>query len=509
MNENEYRSNIDEQEVKPEAGTAGQPIAQEGEYGWQSEIVSQKEETERESGIGQMYTESGTYTRTGAYAEATYKELSRAAKEARKQEKEQKKATKYHGGKRRSLGSRIAAALLCGVLFGAATAGTFIGVLHLTGYNSKIEQAVNAAEEAKQAADKAQSAANSAGNSSIQTGTILNPTISESDSDISAVYKTALPSVVAITNKAVYEYNYGFQIFDREVEGSGSGIIIGQNETELLIVTNYHVIEGADEITVTFVDGKTVEAYTKGTAQENDLAVVAVMLADMDNDTKSAITIATLATEEAEVGQKVEAIGNALGYGQTMTVGYISAVNRDVTIDGVTMTLLQTDAAINPGNSGGALLNMKGEVIGINSAKYSDTDVEGMGFAIPVSLVREIIDELMEQETKIKVSAEEMGYMGISMKNVSANNMYGLPAGALVYEIQDGAPAADSDLRNGDIITGFDGQDVDSMDELSNIMEYYKGGTTVTLTVQRLVDGRYQEMEIELTLGYRKDYVQE
>ncbi len=514
MTENEYRSSIDSQSDEQETKMEAQPNAQDGAYGWQSEIVPQQEapkseEPKQENQADQSRKEYTGYTYTGAYAETTSKELSRAAKEAKKHEKQQRRAAKHQGQKRRSLGNRIAAVLLCGMLFGCATAGAFIGVLHLTGYHSKLEQAVNAAEEAKQAADKAQNAANTAGNSSIQTGATLNPTISESDSDVSAVYKAALPSVVAITNKAVYEYNYGFQIFDQEVEGSGSGIIIGQNETELLIVTNYHVIEGADEITVTFVDGKTVEAYTKGTAQENDLAVVAVMLADMDSDTKSSISIATLATEEVEVGQKVEAIGNALGYGQTMTVGYISAVNRDVIIDGVTMTLLQTDAAINPGNSGGALLNMKGEVIGINSAKYSDTDVEGMGFAIPVSLVREIIDELMEQETKIKVSAEEMGYMGISMKNVSANNMYGLPAGALVYEIQEETPAADSDLRNGDIITGLDGQDVDSMDELSNIMSYYKGGTTVTLTVQRLVDGRYQALEISLTLGYRKDYVQE
>lgn len=482
MNENEYRSGIDEQEE------------------------SKHESVQTESVDDSC---SSGYTYTGAYAETSYKELSRAAKEAKKQERQQKREAGRQGQKRRSLGSRIAAALLCGVLFGGATAGAFVGVLHLTGYSERLEQALDAAELAQQAADKAQDAANLAGNNSIQTGTTLTPTISESDSDVSAVYKTALPSVVAITNTAVYQYTNGFQVYDQEVQGSGSGIIIGQNDTELLIVTNYHVIEGADELTVTFVDGKTVEAYTKGTAQENDLAVVAVMLADLENDTKSSISIATLATDEVEVGQKVEAIGNALGYGQTMTVGYISAVNRDVTIDGVTMTLLQTDAAINPGNSGGALLNMKGEVIGINSAKYSDTDVEGMGFAIPVSLVREIIDELMEQETKIKVSAEEKGYLGISMKNVSANNMYGLPAGALVYEIQEGTPAADSDLRNGDIITGFDGQDVDSMDELGNIMDYYKGGTTVTLTVQRLVDGRYQELEISLTLGYRKDYVQE
>lgn len=499
----EDRDLKDEMEINQE--TVSEPIAQDGMYGWQSEIIHEK--AEHEVKVQPRQSEDEYYTYTGAYAERTYKDLKRAAKEARKAERTQKREVKH--GKKRKNGfiGRVAAVLLSGVLFGGATAGAFIGVLHLTGYKDKFEQAINAAEEAKDAAEKAQNAVNEAGNSSIQTGTTLKPTISESDSDVSAVYKTALPSVVAITNKAVYEYTYGFQIFDQEVEGSGSGIIIGQNDTELLIVTNYHVIEGADEITVTFVDGKTVEAYTKGTAQENDLAVVAVMLEDMESSTKSSISIAMLATEEVEVGQKVEAIGNALGYGQTMTVGYISAVNRNVTIDGVTMTLLQTDAAINPGNSGGALLNMQGEVIGINSAKYSDTDVEGMGFAIPVSLVKEIIDELMEQETMIKVSEDELGYLGISMKSVAANNMYGIPAGAFVYEIQEGTPAADSKLRNGDIITEFDGKDVDSTESLSNIMKYYKGGTTVTLTVQRLVDGRYQKMEIEITLGFKKDYV--
>lgn len=481
MNEGEYRNQMDELEIKQDAVNR--------------EINEQTRQVEEEN-----------YTYTGAYAERTYKDLKRAAKEARRSECAQRRAEYRRKGKKTGFIGRVAAVLLCGVLFGGATAGAFIGMLHLTGYQDKFEQAINAAEEAKDAAEKAQNAANEAGNGSIQTGVTLKPTISESDSDVSAVYKAALPSVVSITNKAIYEYTNGFQIFDREVEGSGSGIIIGQNDNELLIVTNYHVIEGADEITVTFVDGKTVEAYTKGTAPENDLAVVAVMLKDMENSTKSSISIAKMATEAAEVGQKVEAIGNALGYGQTMTVGYISAVNRDVTIDGVTMTLLQTDAAINPGNSGGALLNMKGEVIGINSAKYSDTDVEGMGFAIPVSLVREIIAELMEQETMIKVSEEEQGYMGISMKSVTANNIYGIPAGAFVYEIQAGSPAANSNLRNGDIVTGIDGRKVDNTEDLSNIMKYYKGGTTVTLTVQRLVDGRYQEMEIQLTLGFKKDY---
>lgn len=448
---------------------------------------------------GEQINQEGRYMYTGAYAEASAAELGRAAKEARRYEKQQKKAAKSQGKKKRSLVGRVAAALLCGVLFGGATAGVFIGVLHLTGYVDQMEKVLDAAKQVEEFS-KEQS-------DSIQAGTSVTPVVSEGDSDVQAVYKMALPAVVAITNTAVYDYNFGFGSYTDEVQGSGSGIIIGKNDTELLIVTNYHVIEDADSLTVTFVDDETVEAYVKGTAEANDLAVVAVMLEDMKVSTKSAITIATLGSEdEVSVGQKVEAIGNALGYGQVMTVGYISAVDRQVTIDGKEMTLLQTDAAINPGNSGGALLNMKGEVIGINSAKYSDTDVEGMGFAIPISLVKEIIDDLMNQETLIKVEEAERGYIGIGAVSIASNNGYGMPAGALVREISENTPAADSDLRMGDIITGLDNHEIDSMEELSGLLEYYRGGTTITLTVQRLVDGRYQEIKIELTLGYRKNY---
>ena len=338
---------------------------------------------------------------------------------------------------------------------------------------------------------------------------MINSGIDENDTDVQAVYKLALPSVVAITNTATYNYNFGFYSYEDEVQGSGSGIIIGKNETELLIVTNYHVIEGASSLTVTFVDGETVQAYTKGTAPDNDLAVVAVMLKDMKADTKGAITMATLGSEkEVEVGHKVVAIGNALGYGQVLTVGYISAVNREVKIDNKVMTLVQTDAAINPGNSGGALLNMSGEVIGINSAKYSDTNVEGMGFAIPISLVREIIDDLMTRETLIKVSAEEMGYIGIGVQT-SSSDMYGLPDGAYVTSVAEDGPAVNSELLPGDIITKLDDITISSRDDLLNALNYYKGGTTVNLTVQRRVDGKFEEKQIQVTLGYRKDYVQE
>lgn len=566
MSDNEFFDNINN-EAKPE----GEQIAQDGAYGWQS-TMPQKEEKAEESGAGStggwtagdtaqdtgaaqntgsaqnaegteqnaeraeqstggagqtadtaqnaektaynwnQYQNSSaekntgsrteSYTYTGAYAEASAKELRKAAKEAKRHEKQQKKEAKRQRGTGRRVLGRVAAAVMTGILFGCATAGAFIGVLHLTGYADQMEKSIEAAKLVEEYSRNQEN--------NIATGTVVNTSSSDSETDVQAVYNKALPSVVAITNTATYNYNYGFFSYEDEVQGSGSGIIIGKNDTELLIVTNYHVIEDANSLTVTFVDDQTVDAYVKGTAEENDLAVVAVMLDDMEASTKSSISIATLGSEdEVKVGQKVVAIGNALGYGQVLTVGYVSAVDREVTIDNKVLTLLQTDAAINPGNSGGALLNMNGEVIGINSAKYSDTDVEGMGFAIPISLVKEIIDDLMTRETMIKVSADEMGYLGVSVVNSSSTNAYGMPTGAYVYSIAENTPAANSDLQEGDIITKLNDTVVDSKEDLTNNLAYYKGGTTVTLTVQRRVQGRYQEMQIEITLGYRKDYVQE
>jgi len=506
MNENGYFDNIKNDDPVEKKPDAGESINQDGQYGWQSVIPPREEKNDEHKTrytAEQMYREKteNVYTHTGAYAEATAKELSRAAKTARRNERQQRKTARRQMRDKRSLIGRVLAVILCGVLFGGITAGTFIGVLHLTSYADKFEHVLKAADEVEKITQRVEN--------NISGGTVINSGIDENDTDVQAVYKLALPSVVAITNTATYNYNFGFYSYEDEVQGSGSGIIIGKNETELLIVTNYHVIEGANSLTVTFVDGETVQAYTKGTAPDNDLAVVAVMLKDMKADTKGAITMATLGSEkEVEVGHKVVAIGNALGYGQVLTVGYISAVNREVKIDNKVMTLVQTDAAINPGNSGGALLNMSGEVIGINSAKYSDTNVEGMGFAIPISLVREIIDDLMTRETLIKVSAEEMGYIGIGVQT-SSSDMYGLPDGAYVTSVAEDGPAVNSELLPGDIITKLDDITISSRDDLLNALNYYKGGTTVNLTVQRRVDGKFEEKQIQVTLGYRKDYVQE
>jgi serine protease Do len=286
--------------------------------------------------------------------------------------------------------------------------------------------------------------------------------------------------------------------------GSGSGIIIGQNDSELLIVTNYHVIEDADSLTITFNDEATAKASVKGTDSDNDLAVVAVQLSDLEESTKNSIAIATMDTSDnCKVGQGVIAIGNALGYGQSITVGYISALNRAVsTSDGTTKNLLQTDAAINPGNSGGALVNMNGEIIGINSAKYSDTDVEGMGFAIPISAVYDIIDDLMNQKTKIEVSEDQRGYLGIQVTSVDSSSaqVYNMPQGAYVYSIIDGGAASNSELQARDIITKLNGTTITTREDLTEELKYYAIGDTVTLTVSRATGTEYETMEIEVTL---------
>lgn len=328
--------------------------------------------------------------------------------------------------------------------------------------------------------------------------------------DVSAIVEKAMPSVVAInsvTEQAVQNWFGQTQIY--QGKGSGSGIIVGESDSELLIVTNNHVIEGAKELGVVFVDDESVEAHIKGTDSENDLAVIAVALDKIPDSTKSRIAVATLGdSDHLKVGQGVIAIGNALGYGQAVTVGYVSALEREVQTDqGTTRNLLQTDAAINPGNSGGALLNMQGEVIGINSAKYSSTEVEGMGYAIPISKVHDIIDDLMTKKTRVQVEEAKQGYLGIQGQDIDANasNLYDMPQGVYIYKIIEGGAAASSDLKEKDIITRFDGQSVRSMTELKNMLTYYAGGDTVELTVQSLVDGRYVERKVEITLGTKTE----
>ena len=322
------------------------------------------------------------------------------------------------------------------------------------------------------------------------------PAVPAPATDVSQVVEEAMPAVVAVASTAVYQMpDFGFGWFfgggsqSYEVPSSGSGIIIGENDTELLIVTNNHVVQDTVSLKITFVDDAAVDAVIKGTDTDTDLAVISVPLDQIPQETKEKIVVARLGDSDGlKVGQGVIAIGNALGYGQSVTVGYVSALNREIkTSDGNTRVLLQTDAAINPGNSGGALLNMKGEVIGINAAKYSSTEVEGIGYAIPVSSVQDILDELMNRKTRSEVAEEKRGYLGIQGTTVDEDvaAAFGMPKGVYVYKILKDGAAADSQLREKDIITKLDGMTVKSMQELQKLLKGYEAGETIELLVQR------------------------
>ena len=323
-------------------------------------------------------------------------------------------------------------------------------------------------------------------------------------SDVSDIVENTLPSIVSITNMSVQEVqNFFGGISQQESESAGSGIIISQNDSELLVVTNNHVVEGSDTLTVTFNDGNSVEAQIKGTDSARDLAVVAVPLDKISDDTMNAIKVATLGDSDSlKVGDPAIAIGNALGYGQSVTTGIVSATGR--TIDGFDGEYIQTDAAINPGNSGGALLNANGEVIGINSAKINSSAVEGMGFAIPISDASDVIQNLRNKETRSKVSDEERGYLGIKGYDVSEEGaqMYNMPTGVYVKEVMSGGGAEKAGLTKGSIITGFEGSSISGMSSLQEQLQYYKAGEEVTLTVQ-IPDknGEYTEKDIKVTLG--------
>ena len=350
---------------------------------------------------------------------------------------------------------------------------------------------------------------------------------------VASVAQASMPSVVAITTVSVQEIPSFFGYGSRQYKSAatGSGIIVGDNDEELLIATNNHVVDGASTLSVCFIGNDVMNAETetenaddtgdlnledavsariKGTDSDNDLAVIAVKKADIPEDTLSEIKIAQIgSSEDLVVGQQVVAIGNALGYGQSVTSGWISALNRTIsTEDGTSSSgLIQTDAAINPGNSGGALLNMKGELIGINSAKYADSTVEGMGYAIPISRAKPILEDLMNRQTREKVSAEEKGYLGVVLSNLTteAIQMYDMPEGAFVRGVEEKSPAEKGGICKGDIIVKFDGQSVTSGDDLLEKLQYYKFGEKIEAVVARATDGEYQESTVEITLGSRSE----
>ncbi|WP_330634495.1 S1C family serine protease [Blautia hydrogenotrophica] len=385
---------------------------------------------------------------------------------------------------------RAAALALSGVLLGGAAGVSFVAVNRIAQDSSEAEKVVSSTPTLQTAADT-------------KDGNIKGQSL-----DVSDIASATMPSIVSITNKSVQEvqnyfdmFGMGGQMQEQEVESAGSGIIVGQNDTELLIVTNKHVVENADTLSVAFVDNEVYEAAIKGTDADNDLAVVAVKLEEISDDTMSEIKAIQLGdSENLQVGEQVVAIGNALGYGQSVTTGIVSAVDRQ--LDEASCNLIQTDAAINPGNSGGALLNMQGQLVGINSAKLASTEVEGMGYAIPVSVAQPIMEDLMSRTTREKVSEDQASSIGIKGVDVDSETAetYGMPQGAYVAEVNEGSAAEKAGLKEGMIITKFDGTSVKSMSDLKAQLAYYAAGETVNLTVSVADNGEYQEKDLQITL---------
>ena len=418
---------------------------------------------------------------------------------------------------------------LCAVLAGGLAAGSFEGVNKLAGWSgaTTVEAASNKDETTLTYAKSEKKDAD-ASDSKSDTGKDTGST-AKGNLDVSEIASEALPSIVSITTKSVQEvqnyfgmygmYGYAPQQQEQEVEGSGSGIIVGKNDDELLIATNYHVVEGADTLSVAFTDGNAVEASVKGFDEERDLAVVSVSLDDVEDDTMDAISIANIgSSDDLKVGEQVIAIGNALGYGQSVTTGIVSAKNRRMDSDNNTVTdgsddssdgvnLIQTDAAINPGNSGGALLNMEGEVVGINSAKLASTEVEGMGYAIAISDVTDILQNLMNETSRDKLDDSEHGVLGIKGSSVSSEavQMYGIPAGVFVKQVTEGGAADKAGLKANSVITEFNGKTVSSINQLIEYLSYYEPDEEVELTVQVPHGTSYKEETVKVTLDENTD----
>lgn len=479
------------------SGTA-QQNGQSGQYSAGSTQTSAGfSQSSQQSGPGSQGTSYGTQAQPNGQQHHSYQSYHIDTPQPEAAQTKKKKDRKVK--KPMSLGKKWGMVISMAAVFGIVAGGVFTGTTmlgaQLTG--SGTQSTVTIPTTATNT-----TAAQSSGSTS-------------SGMSVKDVASSAMPSLVAISTTTVEEVQTFFGTASQEVPASGTGVIVGQNDEELLIATNNHVVSGATQLSVSFIDDTTIEGQIKGTDETNDLAVVAVKLSDIPDDTQSQIKIATMGDSDAlEVGDQVVAIGNALGSGQSVTSGYVSALDRDVTSTDETTGqettsegLIQTDAAINPGNSGGALLNMSGELIGINEAKYSSTDVEGMGFAIPIAKAEPILENLMSLTTRYKVDDSDASYIGITMKDVESNvsEAYGIPAGVRVESVVEGSPADEAGIKVGDILTGFDGRTVSNSTGLQEILSYYAAGETVDITVQRADDGEYKEKTLTITLGSASD----
>lgn len=418
-------------------------------------------------------------------------------------QQEQKKEKKVREKKPMTTGKKWVTVVAMALVFGLIAGGTMFGVNaagnYLAGNDSSSDQVGQT--------QTTSSDSNSSSSDGSGQGTVAE------------VAKNAMPSVVTISTMSVEEMRSFFGGTQQyEVQGAGTGVIVGENDTELLIATNNHVVEGATSLSVGFIDEESVEGEVKGTDVNNDLAVVAVKLSDIPEDTMNQIKTATVGdSDDLQLGDQVVAIGNALGYGQSVTSGYVSALDRDLTLtdqSGTTINstgLIQTDAAINEGNSGGALLNMKGELIGINEAKSSSTStgatVDNIGFAIPIDKAEDSLQQLMNLKTREKVDASQASYLGIRGEDVSAeaSELYGIPTGVVITEVVENGPADQAGVKKGDILTELDGRSISSMAQLQDVLQYYAAGETVDLVVQRSDNGEYQAQTLSITLGSADD----
>ncbi len=480
------------------------------------------------TGSNREYTkEAGQNQNTGNRTQTPYSSYHFSSQIPPEPEKKVKNKRKKNKGGQMSFGKRLGMAAATAAVFGLVAGTVFVGV------NYAGNQLLPQKEAAK--IENTQISSGETGDGSL----VSRDTGSYAGSGVSEVARNVMPSVVSITGISIQEIpNYfGFGTQKYEGQSSGSGIIVGQNDTELLIATNNHVVKDTNSITVCFTnqDGtaavsdtltdtstnggdtdsqnvdleNAVEAKIKGTDADNDLAVVAVKIEDIPEDLRSQIKVATLGDSDSLViGEQVVAIGNALGYGQSVTSGYVSALNKKVSSENADSTFIQTDAAINPGNSGGALLNMKGELIGINSAKIASDEVEGMGFAIPISKAQPILDELMSKETRDKVEDEnKAAYIGITCKNVTSDaaEYYNMPLGVFVDSVSEDGPADKAGIQAGDIIRKIDGTSVETFDNLTEQLSYYEAGEKIDFVISRANGGEYKEQTVTVELGAKKD----
>ncbi len=475
--------------------------------------INQSQEMNQNMNRGMNMNQGSAYDQTNYY---TYdrKAQKRAANEEKKRARAEAKA-RYKASKSGSFASTLGKCAAVALVFGLVGGSAFSGVVYFTGASDKMQQTFEAKGDVTPGIDTSQAPADipEAGITSGSTIDSTNLIQATTLPDVSEMVEQTMPSVVAITKLAtVTQMSWFGQQITSEAEYAGSGIIVAEDGDYLYIATNDHVVTGADTLTVEFVDGETANAEIKGSYATDDLSVIMVNLSDLPDDTKNAIRIAKINDSgDYKVGSSVIAIGNALGYGQSVTSGIISALDREITFGGTsdgrtyTNTVIQTDASINPGNSGGALINAAGEVIGMNEGGADSASADNVGFAIPMSTLKPLIDNIIERELAVEGEESYIGIVGVDVDQ-SVANTYGMPTGVYIAKITNNSPAANSQLLVGDILTAIDNNKVGSMEELDEILTFYSAGTDVTLTVYRANAGVYEEVQIPLTLGLRSDY---